>query len=197
MLISDGDIFEAARPRTVWFDVHGLMRSWRRRAESLSRPRRRAKYVAAVAAALIGCSMTAHAVVEPVQLTLNWPAEKTAAATKHSLLQSLKRLRHLKADWNGRGAAAPVERSISIAEWILPQLPDVVADAKADLDGDGNVLIRIKNGEKIAYLTVEPKVMHLLYIEPGQPNIYIDDAVVTGKMIPVDITKVLGERLNS
>ncbi len=196
MLISDVDLFEGGKLRSIWFDIHGLLKAWTPTANGKARPKRKAKFAASIAAAvMIGCSVTAHAFIEPLQLSLEWPAEHTAASTKHSLLQSLKQLRRLKADWDGHGSPQPVERSISTAEWILPQLPDVVADAQAGINGDGHVFLRLRRGEKIAYVTVEPKAMHLLYIEPGQPNVYIDDEQFSGRVLPANIKKVLEERL--
>jgi hypothetical protein len=198
MQISDVDLFEAGKPRSIWFDINGLMRAWAPPAKQRARGKRKAKFAASiVTAAMIGCSVTAHAIVEPLQLSLAWPAEQTAASTKHLLLQSIKQLRRLKADWNGHPSPQPIERSISIAEWILPQLPDIVADARAGINGDGHVFLRFRRGDKVAYLTVEPKFMHLLFIEPGQPNLYVDDEQFGGRILPARIKSILEERLKS
>ena len=195
----DIDLFQTGKPRSIWFDLHGLLKAWTKPAAAKARPKRKAPFSARTiaAAAMLGFAATTHAISEPVQLSLAWPIEASAASTKHALLQSLKSIRRMKADWDGRGAPAPVERSISVAEFILPQLPDVVADARAGLDADGHVYLRLNRGSKVAYITVEPKAMHLLYTEPGHPNVYIDDEQFNGRVIPASIRKVLDERLKS
>ena len=194
------DLFESGKLRSIWFDFHGLLKAWKpRREDSESRPRRKARAFATsiVASAMVGFSTMAHALAEPLQLTLAWPVEASPASTKYQLLQSLRDIRRLRADWNGRGAPAPVERSVSVAEFIVPQLPDIVADARAGVDADGHVFLRLNRGTRVAYITVEPKVMHLLYTEVGQQNVYVDDEQFNGRVIPAKIKKILDERLNS
>ena len=107
------------------------------------------------------------------------------------LLDSLAKIRSLPADWTGYSAPAPVEKSVVAAEQILPALPNIVADALAGLDGDGHVFLKFWRGEKVAYLTVEPNLMHLFVTAPGKPNISIDAAKFQPRVVPEKIVSVL------
>ncbi len=127
-----------------------------------------------------------------------WPAlAPTVVPPAVALKELLQKIRELKADWNGQGAVAPVRAAIEAAEFVLGQLPDVPMNARAGVDPEGHVFLRLNRGNQLAYLTVEPRVMHLLVTEPGLPNVYIDDAGFNGKIIPEKIRKVLNERLKS
>lgn len=202
-MANDIGLFEIGKLRSIWFDINGLMTAWRPAAKARKPRRKRGqafKAMMTAAAFAFGASTAATTQAmqtqEPMQLSLTWPVDPTPALTKYHLHQSLKGLRRLKANWDGRGAAAPIERSISVAEYILPQLPNIIADAQAGLNGDGHVFLRIARNNRVAYITVEPRTMHLFYVEPGSPNVYIDDEQFNGKIVPAAIKKTL-ERLTS
>lgn len=194
------DVFEAARVRALWFDIHGLLKAYRPERVRAKRPKRQRDFVATFLGGMALClGMTAEAVASvepPTQVSLAWPTAESLLSVQDSLRDSLKKIRTLKAGWN-RSAPAPIERAVSVAEYILPQLPDVRAEARAGVDDEGNVFLRIHCGDRVAYLTVEPKIMHLVYMENGKPNVYVDDAPFGGKVLPESIKKVLDERLKS
>jgi hypothetical protein len=193
------DVFESSRLRAVWYDTHGLLKAYKPEPRP-KRPKRQRDFIATFlggVALSMGMLVDAVAAAEPPsQGALAWPTAKWRLSVQEALQDSLKKIRALKPGWN-REAPAPVERAISVAEYILPQLPDVPADARAGVDDQGNVFLRLHRGDRVAYLTVEPKVMHLVYMEAGQPNVYIDDAEFSGKILPLSIKKVLDERLKS
>ena len=195
----DIDLFEYGKLRSLWYDLHGLLKTAASARDKPKRPRRKLTFAACVAGSLLSfnAATSVFAAAPPGQLSFAWPQPLTAALTKKSLLESLKRVRQLKGGWNGHSAAKPIERSVSVAEYILPQFPDIVADARAGVDADGNVFLRFSRRDKVAYVTVEPKLMHLIYMEPGQPNVYIDDEIFNGKILPASIKNVLEKRLKS
>jgi hypothetical protein len=196
--MNDLELFEDVKIRRKWCDLQGLLKAWAPSPKHTDRPRRKLTWAASVVvSSVIGFNVAATALAPPGQATLVWPTPPTAAYTKQSLLESLQKIRTLGADWTGHSAASPVEKSVSAAQHILPQIPDVVADARAGVDGDGNVYLRLKQGDKVAYLTVEPKLLHLLYMEPGKDNIYIDDEQFKGKVLPARIKKVLKDNFVS
>lgn len=198
--MSNTKIFEDVKIRGTWYDEQGLLKTSPPFRKHTGRPRRKLAWAASlIAFSLIGMNVaaTVYAPSPPAQATLVWPSPPTAAYTKQSLLESLLKIRRLGVDWTGYSGASPLEKSISAAERVLPQLPDIVADARAGVDGDGHVYLRLQQGEKVAYLTVEPRLIHLLYMEPGKPNIYIDDEQFKGKVLPSRIKQILAGNLIS
>ncbi len=203
--MDDIALFEDVKIRAAWFDPHGLLKSAAVRAAEAgrkvaARTRRAAKTGLIIAAtSLIGLNVAARAstIDVPTQLSLSWPAAPTAQYTKQQLADALHELRRHGDDWNGTEITKPVAKAMAAAETILPQLPDIFADATAGIDGDGGVYFRMKQGEKLAFLTVSPPSMHLLYMEPGQPNLYIDDEQFKGKVLPARIRRALDEKLAS
>ena len=146
-----------------------------------------------LAAMLVSLNIAAvvHAPCPPGQSALIWPTPPTAAFTKQALMESLKKIRSLGADWTGHSSPTPAAQSIKVAEAMVPLLPDVVADAQAGVDADGNVYLRFKKGQKIAYLTVESNLMHLLVMTPGAETVYIDAEQHRGKKLPSKIRVAL------
>jgi hypothetical protein len=201
--MDDISIFEDVRIREAWFDPYGLLKSVAKRAAEGSRKVRAHARRAAqtgmiiVASSLIGLNSAVHATTPevPTQLALQWPAEPTAQHTKQLLADSLHAIRRTSDDWNGIELTKPAPKSMAAAQTILQQLPDIFADASAGVDGDGNIYFTMKQGEKIAFLTVAPPSMHLLYMEPGHPNLYIDNEQFKGKVLPARIKSVLDEKL--
>lgn len=193
-MLNESDVFESSNLRSAWFDFQGFLKSWVRPERGRKPVRRKAPFAALLATAAISLVSIADAVMQPVQLTLALPIEQSALATKHALLESIKSLRLHRGEAMSYGAPAPVERSLTVAQYIIPQFPDVVADARAGLNDEGNVFVRFSRGEMVAYVTVEPKAMHLLVMEPGRPNVYLDDEKFGGKVIPDSIKRVLAER---
>lgn len=193
------DLFDVGRVRKLWYDHQGLFKSVQR-IERPPRPVRRAAFVARVASATLALNAAAlaFAAEEPGQVSVAWPAsEARAIAVVDVLNESLQKMRDLKSNWNGQGAPAPVQQSIAAAQYVLNQLPNVHMNASAGVDPEGHVFLRLNRGSRLAYLTVEPRSMHLLYIEPGQPNLYIDDEPFKGKIIPANILAVLNARLKA
>lgn len=146
-----------------------------------------------VVSSLIGLSIAAYqlAATAPAQATLAWPTPPTAALTKQSLSDAIKEIRKLSDDWNGHNAPPPAQRSIAAAERLVQELPDVVARAHAGINSEGNVYFRLAKGGKTVYLTIEPDLIHLLYMEPGKDNVYIDDEQFRGKKLPAAIRRAL------
>ena len=159
-----------------------------------SRRRRRAKdhLVSVVASTMLCLSVIGYnlPVNAPAIATFDWPAKPTAALTKQSLADALKALKRLGPDWNGHSAPAPAQASLSAAERLVPELPDVVAEARAGVDDEGNVYFRLAQGDKVAYLTVEPELLHLVCMTPGKDNYYVDDEQFR-KKLPATIRKAL------
>jgi hypothetical protein len=199
--MDDTALFEEGKIREAWFDVHGLMKTVSRRVVRVgTRVRRSARTgLIIVASSLIGWNASVHAITPevPTQLTLQWPTGPTTQHTKQLLSDALHAIRRSGEDWNGVVLTKPAPKAMAAAETILPQLPNFFADATAGVDGDGNIYFRMKQGEKIAYLTVAPPLMHLLYMEPGEPNLYIDDEQFRGKVLPARIKQVLDKKLAS
>lgn len=190
--------FDLARPRTMWFDANGLLKAPAVARRRPSRPRRKRAFTACVAgAALVLCVVDALALQAPAQTAIAWPHAPTIVTVQEALKGSLDSLRKLGENWDGHGAPAPIERSISAAEYILPQLPALRTQAVAGVNDEGNVLVRMRIGPGTAYLTVEPKLMHLLYMVQGRSNVYIDDADFNGKVIPSSILRILREETNN
>ena len=198
-------LFEATKIRSAWFDVQGLLKSATKRAAEVgrktgTRARRAVRTGLLIAASsLIGFNTAVHAVAPevPTQMTLHWPADPTAQYTKQQLADALHAIRRTADDWTGTQYTRPTPKAMAAAQTILQQLPDFFADASAGVDGDGNVYFRMKQGDKLAFLTVAPPSMHLLYMEPGQPNLYIDDEHFKGKILPARIKHVLDDKLAS
>jgi hypothetical protein len=156
---------------------------------------RRAKdfFVNIVASATIGLTVAGYSLVTveaPATAALEWPTKPTAALTKQSLIEALRAVKSLNADWNGHAAPAAAQASVAAAERLLLELPDVVADVRAGIDDDGNVYFRLAQGEKVAYLTVEPDVLHLVCMTPNKGNVYVDDEHFR-KKLPATIRKAL------
>lgn len=111
------------------------------------------------------------------------------------LADALQAIRRTGDDWNGSELTKPAPKSVAAAEAILAQLPEYFTEASAGVDGDGNIYFRMKQGEKLALVTIAPPTMHVVYIEPGQPNVYIDDEHFKGKVLPVRIKRLLNEKM--
>ncbi len=195
-MIYTAGLFDSTKLRNLWFDTEGLLRAYRKPkpGRGTARPRRKIRYglaKAVVFGTLAAATAPAFATAAPMQMSLTWPTLATEASTRQFLEQSLKGIRQLKAHWSGQDAAAPVERSISAAHYILPQLPELSGDATAGVDSDGNVFLKFTRGERVALLTIEPRAMHLAYMQPGTPTLYKDDEQFNGKVIPANIKKVL------
>lgn len=192
--MTSGSIFEAVKVQQ-WFDVDGLLKAWKPETRA-PRPKRKLAFAASVAAAATVLGMNlAHTIAVPVQAAVTWPTEQTPASTREALQNSLNVVRGLPNKWDGRHAPKPNQRSVQVTEYILPQLPDIVAEARAGIDDEGNVFLRLARSNRVAYLTVEPRSMHLLFVEEGQRNVYIDDEPFNGKILPANIKRILDERL--
>ena len=146
-----------------------------------------------VASSLIGLSIAAYelTIAAPAQAAVAWPTPPTAALMKQSLSEAIKEIRKLGDNWNGHNAPAPAQPSITAAERLIQELPDVVAQAHAGINGEGNVYFRFTKGGKTVYLTIEPDLIHLICMEPGKENVYIDDEQFRGKKLPAAIRRAL------
>lgn len=116
---------------------------------------------------------------------------------KKALLESLSKIASLGDNWQGQDAHVPSRQAVTAAEQIVPTLPNIIADASAGVDGDGNVYFKLQKGEKFAYLTVEPTTMHLLVIAPGEKNVYLDDVKFQPRELPSKIRRTLEQKLVS
>lgn len=190
------DIFTDAKIRDAWFDANGLSKAWEAPKEK-NRPKRNVWFASIVFAMNTLAVATLVLPPVPAQAVVMWPTGPTAESVKESLRDSLRALKSLRQGWGGHEIAAPVRESLMAAERILPQLPNFFVSAKAGVDGDGNVYFRLSKGSKVAYLTVEPKLLHLLCTEPGKTNIYIDDQKFKGNTLPPRIIRVLTENLRT
>ncbi len=194
--MDDVRIFSDTKIRDIWYDVHGFLRTIVP-AKKVGSGKKRGKSVfAAVASVLVAASIASSAIAAsvPTQLMLQWPAPPTAALTKQSLADALHQLRRTGADWNGAKLSEPDSKALVAAEKILPQLPNFVAEASAGVDGDGNVYFRLRQGPKLAYLTVAPRTMYLLVMQSGKESIYIDDEPFK-KLLPARIKRILEDNL--
>lgn len=116
--------------------------------------------------------------------------------TKRTLLESLNSIASLGNNWQGQEAPAPSRRAVTAAQQIVPSLPNIIADASVGVDGDGNVYFKLRNGEKLAYLTVEPSTMHLLVMAPGQKNVYLDDVNFRPRELPSKIRRTIEQEMS-
>ena len=114
--------------------------------------------------------------------------------TKKSLLESLKNIAALGDDWREHGAA-PSRQAVIAAEQMVPALPNNISNASVGVDGDGHVYFKLQNGEKLAYLTVESSVMHLLVMAPGEKNVYLDDIKFHPKELPSKVRRTLEQKM--
>ncbi len=181
---------------STWLEKGGLLVMSARKRKPRDRPiktRKERFFFEVIAASVIGLSIafTPLAKAEQTQLTLTWPAQQTSVYTRQSLADAIHSLKTLQADWNGHDAPAPKPESIKAAEYILPQLPNVIAEANAGVDGNGNVYLKLARGDKVALVTIEPRLVHFLCMEPGKPNVYIDDEQFKGKKLPASIKRAL------
>ncbi len=186
-------LFDSMNLRDLWFDADGLLRAYQKATKMAAKPRRKITFKAIVGASLIAATTAALAKTPPGQAIVTWLSAPSEASIRKSLEQSLQNLRRLKAHWNGIEAPAPIERSISAAQYILPQLPALHGDATAGVDSEGHVFLKFARGDRVAFLTVEPRVMHVVYMQPGQATVYEDDEQFNGKVLPENIKKVLSK----
>ena len=176
----------------------GMLPTWPQKSEP--RPRRSRKWVASV---VLGASLTigqvalSAATQFPALVSFAWPAKPDAEYTRQSLVESLRQIRSLHPNASGYALPVPDPKSLVAAERRVSQLPDFVAQALAGVDEDGNVYFRFQQGPKVALVTVEPQLMHALYMEPGKSNVYIDDEEFRGKKLPSSIKKLLENNLTS
>lgn len=187
------DFFDEVKIRDMWFDKYGLDRPIEK-VERVTRPKRKETWVASVVVAL---SLTASALlyVPAAQAVMMWPTQATAESAKMSLHDSLSALKTLGQDWTGNPGCAPQRESIAAAQRVITMLPNVtVKDAKVGVDGDGHVYLRLGVDSKIAYLTIEPRSLHL-YFTDGLEKVYIDDQKFRGDALPGRIAKVLSAKL--
>lgn len=178
---------------TSW-QANGLTKLLARTAPPPRHQRRKANYlVQMVTSTVIALSVATCelAIAAPAQAALAWPAPPTVASTKQSLSEAIRNIRKLGDNWNGHNAVAPMQQSIAAAERMVQELPDVVAQASAGVNGEGNVYFRFAKNGKTVYLTIEPNLLHLICMEPRKDSLYIDDEQFRGKKLPAAIRRTL------
>lgn len=144
-----------------------------------------------VAALVIGANFggLAHAVTAPNQVAVALPGKTDR--TKDALRASLRNIEVAHQDWEGYEVPIPSRQSLTAAKQVIEKLPTMVADASAGVDSDGNVFLKLQRGEKVAYLTIEPSVMHLLLMAPNGNNVYFDDVRFQPRHVPPKISAAL------
>lgn len=190
-------IFDEVKIRNQWFDSEGLARAWTESPKTITRrPKRNAPWIASmIVAVAFSAASSVTLAAPPGQVVMTWPTPATAQSAKDNLRFSLRTIKKLGKDWSGNPGSAPVRESIDAAERLLPQLPNIALDARAGVDGDGNVYLRLSKGTRVAYLTVEASLLHLFYTDAGNDNVYIDDQKFKGSVLPSRIVQVLSEKL--
>lgn len=163
------------------------------KTEAASRTRTGA-LVALVAAATVGASFP-NFLEWRGQTAVAYPATgRSLNLIQNALSGALKSITSLGDDWQGTNSVRPTHQSIKAAEYLIPTLPAISAKAGAGVDGDGNVYLKFEKGEKLAYLTVEPAILHLLVMRP-QGNLYIDDVRFEPGKLPSKILKALEQEM--
>lgn len=115
--------------------------------------------------------------------------------TKNALWGTLRQIASLGDDWQGQEGQAPLRKSVAAAEQLVPSLPGTITNASAGVDGDGNVFFKLQKDDKLAYLTVEPAMMHLLVMVPGEKNLYLDDVKFRPGQFPSKILRALTDKM--
>jgi hypothetical protein len=201
MITYDTILYDAFEPYIVsaW-QVDGMVKRVEQPAKRANRQPRHKEWFSSLAlstALAIGAATAQATVLPPGQASLKWPTAPSVSFTKDVLLEGLRKIRDFHGDWLAEPKGPPNAASLTAAANIVPQLPNLVADARAGVDGDGNVYLRFRKDDKTMYLTVEPHLIHLLLMQPGQPNVYIDDENFKGKILPGKIRGVLATHLAS
>lgn len=194
MIQATTDIFDDVRIRSLWIGKDGMYRAWEPTPQK-ERPTRKYPWYASVSLAIAFAAASIDVPSALTQAAMIWPSPPTEAHVKDALRSSLQALRKIGRDWTGHSGAAPASESLAAAERLLPQLPNLGSLAKAGVDADGHVYLRLSRGTRVAYLTVEPRVLHLFYTNAGQDNVYIDDQKFHGSVLPPRISRVLAEKL--
>jgi hypothetical protein len=114
---------------------------------------------------------------------------------KKALLESLQSIASLGDNWQREDTTAPSRQAVTAAMQIVDALPNTITDVSVGVDGDGNVYFKLRNGEKHAYLTVEPSTMHLLVMAPDQKNLYFDDVKFRPRELPSKIRQTLEQMM--
>lgn len=202
MIAYDTILYDTFEPYIVGaWQVDGLVKRVEQSGKRVKRQSRHKEWFSSLALSAVLAVGTATAqatvVVPPGQASLNWPTAPSVSFTKDVLLEGLRKLRDFHGDWLAEPKGAPNAASLTAAANIVPQIPNLFADARAGVDGDGNVYLRFRKDDKTMYLTVEPHLIHLLVMQPGQPNVYIDDEKFKGKILPTKIRGVLAANLAS
>src|SRR5205085_11387534 len=100
-----------------WFDLYGLLKAYQPEPVHSSRPKRHREFIATFVggvAVSLGMMVESVAAVEaPTQGSLAWPTAQTVLPVQEALRESLKKIRALKAGWNG-DRPAPIERAVSV-----------------------------------------------------------------------------------
>jgi hypothetical protein len=97
--------------------------------------------------------------------------------------------------WQREGDSPPSRQAITAAKQLVHSLPDSIADVSVGINGDGNAYFKLRNGEKLAYLTVEPAIMHLLVMTPEEKNVYLDDVRFHPRVLPSKILRTLEQKM--
>jgi hypothetical protein len=83
-------------------------------------------------------------------------------------------------------------KSVRAARIVSHQLRTTVTPT-VGIDDEGNVFLHFQNERTEAYLTLQPRAMHLFCKVSGKPNIYIDDVPFVGQKLPAKIREQLAE----
>jgi hypothetical protein len=102
------------------------------------------------------------------------------------------------------GAMGPVEKdrqvdpaSLRAAERIVDLLPPMDVTSKVGLDDEGCVYFHFAAGLTHAYLTVEPRMLHLLVRERGHEARRLDNVSFEGDVLPERVRRVLQQGLRA
>src|SRR5437879_3994032 len=90
------DVFESARVRTVWYDIHGLLKAYQPKPIRTERPKRKRDFVTTFIGGMalcLGVAVEAIAAPEvPSQGSLAWATGRSLVSVQDSLQDSLTKI---------------------------------------------------------------------------------------------------------
>jgi hypothetical protein len=127
------------------------------------------------------------------------PGTADAEVTRQSLEEfqprvlnaTLKRIREVAEVYSVDGK--PLNpKAVRVARIISHQLPVPVAPT-VGVNRKGNIFLHFKSPRGEAYLTLEPKALHMYCTMAGRANVYIDDEPFSGQRLPKRVRDQLEE----
>jgi len=173
----------------------GMLSTYRTETKTVLK-RAKACFVSLIVGAAIAVGQV-QAAQAPSQLSFLWPSKPDATHTKQRIADSLQRIKEFHPKGVQFSIAEPDRQSLQSAAILIPQLPNIAAEAAAGVDEDGLIYFRFQQGSKVAVVTIGVNEMHALYMEPGQESVHIEDEEFRGKKLPAKIKKLLETKMTA